>query len=98
MEHISTEAIGKFLSCRLSREETRQVVRHLLSRCPTCLPFAQSVARLHPASSQGREFSPRRSDFGPTASFSALDKFLRDLALAIDPHENVLRFPPRILE
>ena len=84
MEHVSNEIVGSFLAGQPSREEARLVVRHLLSRCPICLPIVQ--ARLRPAS--------------PAAYSPAVDRFLLQVrealarsegvreSLAIDPYGN----------
>jgi hypothetical protein len=56
MDHITQEEMDAFLGLRLPREETRRIVRHLLSRCPDCAALAQS----HPVWSVGGEPSLRR--------------------------------------
>ncbi len=45
MEHPAEDALLRFLVGASSRQENRQIVRHLLSRCPTC---AQALRRLRP--------------------------------------------------
>ena len=47
MKHISLEAVEDFLACRLSREESRAFVRHLL-RCPACPALtSKDLCRIH---------------------------------------------------
>jgi anti-sigma factor RsiW len=43
-EHFSHEVIERFFRAELSRGENREVVRHLLSRCPRCSRLAREVA------------------------------------------------------
>jgi hypothetical protein len=35
-EHPGPGQLGRFVRCELSREESRSVVRHLLTGCPAC--------------------------------------------------------------
>lgn len=42
-DHISEDVLKSFLASQLAPAERRKVVRHLLSKCPSCL----STARLH---------------------------------------------------
>lgn len=39
-EHASRSTMEKFLRAELSRQDTREVVRHLLARCPSCTEMA----------------------------------------------------------
>jgi tetratricopeptide (TPR) repeat protein len=41
--HISEEALGQFLRREASREESQQVVRHLLTSCPSCSAMSFKV-------------------------------------------------------
>ncbi|MFL6232192.1 MAG: hypothetical protein ACJ76N_03590, partial [Thermoanaerobaculia bacterium] len=42
-EHIEEELLGRFLRAEVSREEAREVLRHLLSRCPECLALSSRM-------------------------------------------------------
>src|SRR3954464_11142139 len=42
-EHIGEELLGRFLRTETTREEARQVLRHLLSRCPECLALSSRL-------------------------------------------------------
>jgi tetratricopeptide (TPR) repeat protein len=42
--HFPRETIELFFRGKLSREETREVVRHLLARCPRCVEAASGIA------------------------------------------------------
>lgn len=44
-EHFPREAIERFLRAELSREETREIVRHLLARCPLCIAAVDAEVR-----------------------------------------------------
>jgi hypothetical protein len=44
-DHFSREVLARFLESALPREENRDLVRHLLSRCPGCSRLLQEVAR-----------------------------------------------------
>jgi len=41
--HVPEELFGRFLRAEASREESQQVVRHLLSECPRCSEMAHQV-------------------------------------------------------
>jgi hypothetical protein len=43
-EHFSYEVIERFIKAELSRGENREVVRHLLRRCPRCCRLVREVA------------------------------------------------------
>jgi hypothetical protein len=43
-EHFSHEVIERFFRAELSRGENREVVRHLLRRCPRCCRLVREVA------------------------------------------------------
>jgi tetratricopeptide (TPR) repeat protein len=43
-EHFPRETLELFFRGRLSRDEARQVVRHLLARCPQCVQAASGIA------------------------------------------------------
>lgn len=43
--HFSPETIERFYRSELTREETRDFVRHLLKRCPSCCRIVQEVSQ-----------------------------------------------------
>ncbi len=98
MDHVSFEAVEDFLACRLSREKSRLLVRHLLTRCATCLALTSSIKTAALPTCPGRE-SLRRPALGPAAYSLAFER-ARDRvreALSIDPQGNVVR-PRTVLE
>jgi hypothetical protein len=44
-EHLSIETIERFFRSELSRDESRDFVRHLLRQCPECSRRLQAVAQ-----------------------------------------------------
>lgn len=42
MRHLSKELIDRFFALSASREENRQLVRHILSGCPACTALLRS--------------------------------------------------------
>jgi hypothetical protein len=44
-EHFSRETLERFFRSELSREESRDFVRHLLRQCPRCSQMAREVAQ-----------------------------------------------------
>lgn len=44
-DHFSREVLARFLQSALPREENRDLVRHLLGRCPACSRLLQEIAR-----------------------------------------------------
>jgi len=96
MEHVSLEAVENFLACRLSREESRAFVRHLL-RCPAC-PALTSAKTSAAFPCPGRE-SLRRPAPGPAAYSSAFRRAMERVAevLSLDPQGNGVR-PRTLLE
>jgi hypothetical protein len=44
-EHFSRETLARFFRSELSRQETRDFVRHLLRRCPSCSRLLQEISR-----------------------------------------------------
>jgi hypothetical protein len=44
-DHFSREVLARFLQSTLPREENRDLVRHLLGRCPDCSKLLREVAR-----------------------------------------------------
>jgi len=44
MEHLTREQVERLLANTLPREETREVVRHLLTGCERCREIARQVA------------------------------------------------------
>ncbi len=95
MAHVSSEAVENFLACRLTREESRVFVRHLLARCPACLTSTSALQ--HPLVQGGSSF--RRPAPGPAAYSSAFQRALVRVAevLSLDPQGNVVR-PRTVLE
>jgi tetratricopeptide (TPR) repeat protein len=45
-DHASRELMQRFFRAELSRRDTREVVRHLLARCPECLDTAHEIGRM----------------------------------------------------
>lgn len=82
MEHPTEDVLLRFTLCAASRQENRQVVRHLLSRCPSC---AETVRKL-------REEPPPDPPISPDAYNPALDRLIaRERELTAAPHPA----PPR---
>ena len=86
-EHPSPQVIARFLDGWSSPEDARQVVRHLLSRCQTCLVSIRISLLLHPAASPAP--MPGRStlfwrppDVSPVTYSFAITRFL----LQIEQH------------
>jgi hypothetical protein len=48
MRHLTRELIHEFLACRLSRSDNMLVVRHMLARCPDCIPLQRALIGQHP--------------------------------------------------
>lgn len=44
-DHFSRETVLRFLQSELSRDETRDFVRHLLKQCPECSRMVQEVSQ-----------------------------------------------------
>ena len=44
-DHFSRETLERFFRSELPREETRDLVRHLLRRCPQCSRLLQEVSQ-----------------------------------------------------
>ena len=44
-EHLSVMAIERFFRSELSKDEARDIVRHLLRQCPDCSRRLQTVAQ-----------------------------------------------------
>jgi len=44
-EHLSMDTIERFFRAELSRDEARDLVRHLLRQCPECSRRLQAVAQ-----------------------------------------------------
>src|SRR5687768_15214614 len=45
MSHLSKDLIERFFALSTSREENRQLVRHILSGCPACVELLRSLIR-----------------------------------------------------
>lgn len=45
MQHPAEDVLRRFSDGTASRSENREVVRHLLSRCPTCAAAVRSLFR-----------------------------------------------------
>jgi hypothetical protein len=43
--HFSRETVERFFRAELSRDESRNFVRHLLRRCPPCSALLQEVSQ-----------------------------------------------------
>jgi hypothetical protein len=63
LEHPSADLLARFLGCRATATENRQVVRHLLTRCPECAAQLQQL-----------KLTPRR--FPDQAYDEAYDRFM----------------------
>jgi len=44
-EHFSRETLARFFRSELSRQETRDFVRHLLRRCPSCSGLLREISQ-----------------------------------------------------
>ena len=44
-DHFSRQTVLRFLQSELSRDETREFVRHLLQQCPACSQLVQEVSQ-----------------------------------------------------
>jgi hypothetical protein len=44
-DHFSRQTVLRFLQSELSRDETRDFVRHLLKQCPECCRLVQEVSQ-----------------------------------------------------
>jgi hypothetical protein len=44
-DHFSRQTVLRFLQSELSRDETREFVRHLLKQCPECSRLVQEVSQ-----------------------------------------------------
>lgn len=64
MEHPGDDALLRFLLGKTSRDENRQIVRHLLTRCPVCAAALEKMWKEPP----GQPISPAKYD-------PALDRF-----------------------
>jgi tetratricopeptide (TPR) repeat protein len=62
-EHFPRETIERFMEAELSREETREIVRHLLARCRVCLAAVGAVAKRNDVLS-GRQEAPEAAASG----------------------------------
>jgi tetratricopeptide (TPR) repeat protein len=62
-EHFPRETIARFMKAKLSREETREIVRHLLARCRVCLAAVGAVAKRNDVLS-GRQEAPEAAASG----------------------------------
>ena len=69
MEHPTEDVLLRFILGGTSRQENRQVVRHLLSRCPHCAAALRTLSRQPP-------LGPPPD---PTAYQEALDRFAAKL-------------------
>jgi hypothetical protein len=49
MGHLTRELLIDFIECRLSRNDNMLVVRHMLSRCPDCIPLQRAVLSSNPS-------------------------------------------------
>lgn len=43
--HFSRDSVARFLRAELSRDETRDFVRHLLKQCPECSRLLQEISQ-----------------------------------------------------
>lgn len=43
--HVGHEEMERFLRAELSREENREIIRHLLTECPLCQDTVRLAAR-----------------------------------------------------
>jgi anti-sigma factor RsiW len=82
MEHPSQEVLLRFILGAASRQESRQVVRHLLARCPACAAAFREIRREPPLAPPPR---PEAYD----QAFTRAAAFLRALARKENP-------PPRL--
>jgi hypothetical protein len=66
-EHFSRETIERFFRSELSRDENRELVRHLLRQCPRCTQILKEVAQrqdfrflIHAFEDTALRFDPER--------------------------------------
>ena len=92
MNHVSPAAIEDFLACRLSPEESRLLVRHLLTRCTPCLALISSLQTAALPTCPGKD-SLRRPAVGQAAYSLAFERAMDRVreALSLDPQGNVVR-------
>ena len=45
--HVKSELMESFLRAEATRQENREIVRHLLAECPLCRETVQGAARRH---------------------------------------------------
>ena len=43
--HVKREQMERFLRTELSREENREIIRHMLTECPICRETVRQAAR-----------------------------------------------------
>jgi tetratricopeptide (TPR) repeat protein len=81
--HISEELLERFLRLEASRQESQQIVRHLLSGCPQCLELA------HRTASEAGLFTPLRTSrqAGWEQAYAAV--FTRALAFATEEEQKL---------
>lgn len=62
--HVRHEQMERFLRAEATRQENREIVRHLLAECPLCREVAQDSARREgfkvPARTEARLLRPIR--------------------------------------
>jgi tetratricopeptide (TPR) repeat protein len=80
--HIPRKMLEDFLSCQLSKEETKKVVRHLLSGCAACRKAAKSIRQ-----AQRKAEVPRASEGTYTR---LLDRLKLSASLAKGEAESLL--------
>jgi hypothetical protein len=47
--HLNQDTLQRFLRAELSRQENQIIVRHLLTRCESCLDTVRAAGRRKPA-------------------------------------------------
>lgn len=81
--HIPEELLERFLRLEASRQESKQIVRHLLSGCPECLGLA------HRAASETGLFTPLRVGQRTGWEQAYAEIFTRALAFATEEEQKL---------
>ena len=81
-EHRPQPTMERFLRAELSRQETREVVRHLLARCPRCVEAAVAAA-----AGPGFRFAVTRGEATPQSAPDCYDAPFANVARRIEQME-----------
>jgi hypothetical protein len=86
MEHPPTDLLLRFLLCTASRPENQVVVRHLLTRCPSCAAMLRQLRHEPPLSPP-----PSPEAYDPALARAAV--FVRELLQKSPPAAVADRLP-----